>query len=76
MEGQVKSQLRRAVGVHVARANADVGINRLKYIGPGGAMALARRNERLQQRRAEEEERRAQYEAAFALVHPKRLGWA
>ena len=40
MKGQIKSQLRRAVGVHVARANADVGINRLKYIGTGGAMAV------------------------------------
>ena len=76
MKGQIKSQLRRAVGVHVARANADVGINRLKYIGTGGAMALARRNERLAQRRAEEEERRAHHEASFALVHPKRTGWA
>ena len=55
VKGQIKSQLRRTVGVHVARANADVGINRLKYIGTGGAMALARRNGRLAQRRAEEE---------------------
>jgi len=55
MKGQIKSQLRRAVGVHVARAKAGVGINRLKCIGTGGAMALARRNGRLAQRRAEEE---------------------
>ena len=76
MRSKIVSQLRRAVGVFVARANANVGINRLQYIGPGGARATERREEKLRQLRAEEAERRANYEAAFRLVHPVRVGWA
>ena len=76
MRSKVVSQLRRATGIFVARANANVGINRLQYIGPGGARATERREEKLRQRRAEEAERRANYEAAFRLVHPARVGWA